>query len=68
MSNTKRIIAGTLLALVFATSSFAQAWQLTDASELRLAGTSSVIDSFMAKIGMDKIIEVARSGFTALEK
>ena len=34
----------------------------------QVAGTSSVVDSFMAKIGPDKIIEVARSGFTALEK
>ena len=34
----------------------------------QVAGTSSVIDSFMAKIGPDKIIEIARSGFTALEK
>jgi len=27
-----------------------------------------MIDNFMAEIGPDKIIEVARSGFTAMEK
>ena len=34
----------------------------------QVAGTSGVIDNFMAEIGREKIIEVARSGFTALEK
>ena len=34
----------------------------------QVAGTSQIIDSFMQEIGEDKIIEVARSGFTALEK
>jgi acetolactate synthase-1/3 small subunit len=34
----------------------------------QVAGTSKKIDDFMADIGRDKIIEVARSGFTALEK
>ena len=34
----------------------------------QVAGTSGVIDNFMAEIGPEKIIEVARSGFTALEK
>jgi acetolactate synthase I/III small subunit len=34
----------------------------------QVAGTSHIIDSFMQEIGADKIIEVARSGFTALEK
>ncbi|MBW2657448.1 MAG: hypothetical protein JRC59_07060, partial [Deltaproteobacteria bacterium] len=29
---------------------------------------SQKIDNFMAEIGREKIIEVARSGFTALEK
>jgi acetolactate synthase-1/3 small subunit len=34
----------------------------------QVAGTSRMIDDFMAQIGLEKIIEVARSGFTALEK
>lgn len=34
----------------------------------QVAGTSQMIDNFMQEIGEDKIIEVARSGFTALEK
>jgi len=34
----------------------------------QVAGTSQIIDSFMQEIGREKIIEVARSGFTALEK
>ena len=34
----------------------------------QVAGTSQVIDSFMRDIGEEKIIEVARSGFTAMEK
>jgi acetolactate synthase-1/3 small subunit len=34
----------------------------------QVAGTSGVIDNFMAEIGQEKIIEVARSGFTAMEK
>ena len=34
----------------------------------QVAGTSKMIDDFIAEIGPDKIIEVARSGFTALEK
>ena len=34
----------------------------------QVAGTSQVIDSFMREIGKEKIIEVARSGFTAMEK
>ncbi len=34
----------------------------------QVAGTSQIIDSFMQEIGEEKIIEVARSGFTALEK
>jgi len=34
----------------------------------QVAGTSQIIDSFMQDIGKEKIIEVARSGFTALEK
>jgi acetolactate synthase-1/3 small subunit len=34
----------------------------------QVAGTSQLIDDFMKEIGEDKIIEVGRSGFTALEK
>ena len=34
----------------------------------QVAGTSLMIDNFLAEIGPDKIIEVARSWFTALEK
>jgi acetolactate synthase-1/3 small subunit len=34
----------------------------------QVAGTSQIIDNFMQEIGKKKIIEVARSGFTALEK
>jgi acetolactate synthase-1/3 small subunit len=34
----------------------------------QVAGTSQTIDSFMQEIGQEKIIEVARSGFTAMEK
>ena len=34
----------------------------------QVAGTSQIIDNFMLEIGKQKIIEVARSGFTALEK
>jgi acetolactate synthase-1/3 small subunit len=34
----------------------------------QVAGTSQMIDNFIAEIGREKIIEAARSGFTALEK
>ena len=34
----------------------------------QVAGTSLMIDNFMDRIGRQKIIEVARSGFTAMEK
>ena len=34
----------------------------------QVAGTSQVVDSFMQEIRKEKIIEVARSGFTAMEK
>ena len=34
----------------------------------QVAGTSQVVDSFMQEIGEERIIEVARSGFTAMEK
>ena len=35
---------------------------------VQLAGTSKMVDDFLQDLGNDKIIEVARSGFTALEK
>ena len=35
---------------------------------VQLAGTSQMIDDFLKALGNDKIIEVARSGYTALEK
>ncbi len=35
---------------------------------VQLAGTSKLIDNFLEEVGREKIIEVARSGFTALEK
>jgi len=35
---------------------------------VQLAGTSKMIDDFLMELGNDSIIEVARSGFTALEK
>ena len=35
---------------------------------VQLAGTSKKIDDFLQEVGADKIIETARSGFTALEK
>ena len=35
---------------------------------VQIAGTSAMIDDFLQEIGRDKIIEVARSGFTAMEK
>ncbi len=34
----------------------------------QIAGTSQRIDDFLSAVGKEKIIEVARSGFTALEK
>jgi acetolactate synthase-1/3 small subunit len=34
----------------------------------QVAGTSLMIDNFMDRIGRQKIIEIARSGFTAMEK
>lgn len=34
----------------------------------QVAGTSRMIDDFLVAVGCDKVIEVARSGFTALEK
>ncbi|MCB2170526.1 MAG: acetolactate synthase small subunit [Deltaproteobacteria bacterium] len=35
---------------------------------VQVAGNSQMIDDFVDAIGSDKIVEVARSGFTALEK
>ena len=35
---------------------------------LQVAGTSQHIDDFLDDLGRDRLIEVARSGFTALEK
>ena len=35
---------------------------------VQIAGTSQMIDDFLLAVGDEKIIEVARSGFTALEK
>ena len=35
---------------------------------VQIAGTSQRIDDFLAVIGSERIVEVARSGFTALEK
>jgi len=35
---------------------------------VQVAGTSQRIDSFVEDVGTDSIVEVARSGFTALEK
>lgn len=35
---------------------------------LQVAGTSKYVDDFIQAVGEDKIIETARSGFTAMEK
>ena len=35
---------------------------------VQIAGTSQMIDDFLSAVGDDNVIEVARSGFTALEK
>ena len=35
---------------------------------LQVAGTSQMIDDFLQDAGMERIVEVARSGFTAMEK
>lgn len=35
---------------------------------VQIAGTSQMVDDFLGAVGDDRIIEVARSGFTALEK
>ena len=35
---------------------------------VQVSGTSQLIDTFLNDVGNDRIVEVARSGFTALEK
>ena len=35
---------------------------------IQMAGTSATIDDFLGAVGPDRLVEVARSGFTALEK
>lgn len=35
---------------------------------VQVAGTSQLIDDFLQDVGADSIVEVARSGFTAMEK
>jgi len=35
---------------------------------VQLAGTSKIIDDFMAELGKDRLIETARSGYTAMER
>jgi len=35
---------------------------------VQVAGTSQLIDDFLQDVGVDRIVEVARSGFTAMEK
>lgn len=35
---------------------------------VQVAGTSHLIDTFIKDVGSEKIVEVARSGFTAIEK
>jgi acetolactate synthase-1/3 small subunit len=35
---------------------------------VQIAGTSQWIDTFIQDVGSDRIVEVARSGFTAMEK
>ena len=35
---------------------------------VQVAGTSKYVDDFMQAVGQDRIIETARSGFTAMEK
>ncbi|UCD78531.1 MAG: acetolactate synthase small subunit [Desulfobacterales bacterium] len=35
---------------------------------VQLAGTSKMIDDFLQELGADRVVELARSGFTALER
>jgi acetolactate synthase-1/3 small subunit len=35
---------------------------------IQVAGTSQMIDTFLQDVGTDRVVEVARSGFTAMEK
>ncbi len=41
--------------------------QSSDVYIVQLAGTNQLIDNFLNDLGDDRIVEVARSGFTALE-
>jgi acetolactate synthase-1/3 small subunit len=40
----------------------------SDCYIVQVAGTSQKIDAFIQDVGVDRIVEVARSGFTAIEK
>jgi acetolactate synthase-1/3 small subunit len=42
--------------------------QNNDCFILQVTGTSQHIDAFLQDVGTDRIVEVARSGFTAMEK
>jgi acetolactate synthase-1/3 small subunit len=42
--------------------------QNSDLYIVQVAGTNQLIDDFLNDLGDDRIVEVARSGFTALEK
>ena len=42
--------------------------QHSDCFIVQVAGTSQNIDAFINDVGTDRIVEVARSGFTAMEK
>ena len=42
--------------------------QSSDLYIVQVAGTNQLIDDFLNELGDDHIVEVARSGFTALEK
>lgn len=42
--------------------------QNLDVCVVQIAGTSQMIDAFLQDIGERRVLEVARSGFTALEK
>jgi acetolactate synthase-1/3 small subunit len=42
--------------------------QAIEVSVVQIAGTSQMIDAFLQAVGERRVIELARSGFTALEK
>ena len=42
--------------------------QQLDCYIVQVAGTSQQIDTFLQAVGADRIVEVARSGFTAMER